>query len=338
MFINGIDSISAQALIKENGCIDYTPLTELRALAKEPSYEGIIPPMQLRRLGKVIRMGIATALGASRDACIEKPEKIIIGTAYGCLADTEIFLRKLIEQEESMLTPTAFIQSTHNTVSGQIALSMSCHGHNFTYVHRGHSFEHALIEAMMWTKEKPNEQILVGGIDELTNASYDIIARFGNFKTNDTTSSEGNIPGEGASMFVVSGEKHENSYVEVIDIACYKDVDMKEQILEFLERNKVKKGEISKVYMGINGDSKHDKEHLDALSGLYESCYIQFKNLCGEYPTSTAFGLYVACLLAKQKLEPAHLIVKKGSIDSPYVLIFNHYKGKYHSLILLKML
>ncbi len=45
------------------------------------------------------------------------PGAIITGTALGCLEDTVTFLTRMIELNEELLPPTAFIQSTHNTVA-----------------------------------------------------------------------------------------------------------------------------------------------------------------------------------------------------------------------------
>ena len=50
---------------------------------------------------------------------------------------------------KNILTPTSFIQSTHNTVGGQIALELQCKGYNFTYVHGSNSFESALLDAKL---------------------------------------------------------------------------------------------------------------------------------------------------------------------------------------------
>src|SRR6478752_7380571 len=91
-----------------------------------------IPPMQLRRMSKIVRMGIAAALSCKAESPGVVPEAITVGTAWGCVQDTEQFLKKLVAQEEQMLTPTAFIQSTHNTVAGQIALITGCNGYNNT--------------------------------------------------------------------------------------------------------------------------------------------------------------------------------------------------------------
>ena len=100
-------------------------------------------------MSKIIKRGIASALIALKDANVENPGAIITGTGWGCWADTEKFLLTMIEQGEEQLTPTAFMQSTHNTVSGQIAISIKCHNYNSTYAHRGVSFERSLQDGMM---------------------------------------------------------------------------------------------------------------------------------------------------------------------------------------------
>src|SRR5690606_27841623 len=115
------------------------------------------------------------------------------------------FLSKMTEQKEQMLTPTAFIQSTHNTVGGQIALVNGCNGPNLTYVHRGHSFEHALLHAYLYLRHHPDDTVLAGGIDELTPTSEAILKRFG------VTDN-----GEGACFFTVNTKDKEG--------ACIKDI------------------------------------------------------------------------------------------------------------------
>src|SRR5690606_5551866 len=115
----------------------------------DPDYKQWIDVKQIRRMSRVVKMGVAAANLSLEAAGLTAPDAIITGTAYGCLDDTGVFLKKMVEQQEEMLTPTAFIQSTHNTVAGQIALLLQCHGYNNTFVNRGFSFENALLDAMM---------------------------------------------------------------------------------------------------------------------------------------------------------------------------------------------
>ena len=189
LYIKGVGILSA---VGSNVDEDFLQQKETPAnfLCKEPDYTVYIPPMQLRRMSKAVRMGIGASKIALQQAKIEKPDAISIGTAMGCLNDTEVFLKKMVEQEEQMLTPTAFIQSTHNTVGGQIALLYGCNGHNLTYVHRGHSFEQAMLNAYLYLQQHPDENVLVGGIDELTPTSEAILERFGVLNN-----------GEGANFF-----------------------------------------------------------------------------------------------------------------------------------------
>lgn len=53
---------------------------------------------------------------------VGKVDAIITATGLGCLADTEKFMNALMDNREQMLNPTAFIQSTFNTVGAQLAL------------------------------------------------------------------------------------------------------------------------------------------------------------------------------------------------------------------------
>ena len=72
-------------------------------------------------MSNIIKMGISTSLKALDIAEIQMPGAIIIGTGIGCIYDTAKFLNQLIENEEDLLNPTSFIQSTHNSVAGQLA-------------------------------------------------------------------------------------------------------------------------------------------------------------------------------------------------------------------------
>ncbi len=85
----------------------------------------------------------------------------------GCMIDSEKFVSAIIDNKEQYLTPTSFIQSTHNTVAGQIALGMSCKAYNFTYVHSSISFESALLDAKLQLENEEAQHILVGGVEEL---------------------------------------------------------------------------------------------------------------------------------------------------------------------------
>lgn len=340
IFINGIGSISAQKFHPSDEEILFENPSSNRWPCKEPDYKDLVPPMQLRRMSKVVRMGVASAKAALFDAGIEKPDVITLGTSYGCLADTENFLGKLISQDETMLTPTAFIQSTHNTVSGQIALMIACHGHNFTFVHRGHSFETSLQESMMWLKEQKDFTILTGGVDELTNHSFDIMSRFGTYKIENEsfdTYSEGTIAGEGSSMFVLSNQQQENSYAEIKDVCLCMQDDIAIQLSDFLAKNNLQPNDIDVCLLGVNGDNRYDETIMKNVESLSNAILVGFKKWCGEFPTSGSFALALASHILKHQHVPQQLKLKTqdGDTKPNNVLVYNHYKNQFHSFTLI---
>ncbi|MDB5112875.1 MAG: 3-oxoacyl-(acyl carrier protein) synthase, partial [Mucilaginibacter sp.] len=79
--------------------VEYTG-TRLKAI--EPDYKAFVDPKLIRRMGHVIKMGVAAAQDCLTKANVEMPGAIITGTAYGCLEDTISFLTRIIEMQEEM--------------------------------------------------------------------------------------------------------------------------------------------------------------------------------------------------------------------------------------------
>jgi 3-oxoacyl-[acyl-carrier-protein] synthase II len=128
IYIRSAASVSAQNTLGNNGFLtDIVQYTGTRLPAIEPDYKQYIDPKQIRRMSHVIKMGVAAAQECLSNAQVEMPGAIVTGTAFGCLEDTYTFLGRIIEMDEEMLPPTAFIQSTHNTVGAQVALMLKCH-------------------------------------------------------------------------------------------------------------------------------------------------------------------------------------------------------------------
>jgi len=147
VFIRAASCISPQKTFQADGFLnDPVEYTGTRLQTIEPDYKEFIDPKQIRRMSHVIKMGVATAKDCLNKAEVEMPGAIITGTAFGCMEDTITFLTRIIELNEEMLPPTAFVQSTHNTVAAQVALNIKCHNYNNTFVHKGISFESALID------------------------------------------------------------------------------------------------------------------------------------------------------------------------------------------------
>ena len=314
----------------------------------EPDYKTFIDVKLIRRMSRIIKMGVAAAMECLQEAGVAVPDAIVTGTAYGCLDDTGIFLTKMVEQQEELLAPTAFIQSTHNTVGAQIALMLRCNGYNNVFVHRGFSFESALLDAMMLLKEGEVNNVLVGGVDETTNTSHAILSRFGLYKKQPVSNlnlfseaSKGTIAGEGAAFFLLANEASHNDYAQIDALTTfYKPANIKEtaeQVSAFLAAQSLSPAAIDLIITGRNGDTTGDKVYRQLEQSVFNNiASVNYKNLCGEYPTAVAFAVWMAANIVKSGKVPAGLGFdgdKEKQIKK--ILIYNHSQNIHHSLLLI---
>lgn len=131
-------------------------------------YSRYLPPMKARRMGKLQKRALVTALKAMEISGIGDPDAILNGTAMGCMENTVQMLNGLAAEGEAMNMPTCFMQSTHNTVASMMAIYTKNHGYNNTYSHRTVSFELALQDAFLRLRTGRLRTALVCANDELT--------------------------------------------------------------------------------------------------------------------------------------------------------------------------
>lgn len=347
-YINGISAISAQNTFESDFLESVTiNETENTLFAVEPDYKAFIPPAAIRRMAKGIKMGVATSAQALQKAGLEQVDAIITGTGMGCSQDSEKFLRNMLDNNEQFLTPTSFIQSTHNTVAAQIALRLSCKGYNFTYVNGAVSFESALLDAFMQLKTGEANSILTGGIDEYAEHTFSLYKLIGLIKSEEdkpysvlNSKSKGTVFSEGATFFALENIRKNSTYAEVVDIQIKNKVS-KEQLSDFfdsfLKKNNLNTSEIDVVVLGNNGDMEFDDYFTKTTDYFAESVSVYYKHLSGEYNTASAFGLWVAAnMLKKQQIPNSVRINSIQKQQYKTILLYNQYRGLDHSLVLLK--
>lgn len=348
IYVNSVGSVSAQKTFDNSEFLeeitDYNA-RELKVVA--PDYKTYIPPAAARRMAKGIKMSTVSSQTALKEAGLENVDAIIVGTGLGCLDDSAKFVGDIINNNEQYLTPTRFIQSSHNTVAGQIALGLGCKGYNFTYVNSSVSFESSLLDAQMQLENDEANNILVGGVDELVEHHITAHRLINHFKNEPETlatvlksKTEGAIMAEGSHFFVLSNEKQDSTYAELVGVETYNTLaqnQVSDKIKSFLEHHNTELDGVDLVVLGNNGDVNFDAYYHSLSQGLFndtpQAC---FKHLSGEYDTATAFAFWMASKIIKSQSIPE--IVKYNSITSTpnTILIYNQYRGGNHSLVLLK--
>ena len=349
VYINSVGSISAQETFDNTTFLSSLIDHEDNVInVISPNYKEYIPPAAARRMAKGIKMGVVASKIALKEAGLENVDAIITGTGMGCVRDSEKFVSAIIDNDEQYLTPTSFIQSTHNTVGGQIALELQCKGYNFTYVHASNSFESALLDAKMQLELGEENNILIGGVDELGDHTVTIHRLINHIKSEVVKSSEvldsktkGAVFGEGANFFVLSNNKQQNSYAEVAAVKTFNTLskdNLSQAVIAFLNEHDTTVEAIDALILGNNGDVDYDGFYETLSSETFNNTQqIAYKHLCGEFNTASSFGLWLASKILKTQTLPD--VVKRNRIEPSSfktILLYNQYRGENHSFTLLK--
>jgi 3-oxoacyl-(acyl-carrier-protein) synthase len=347
-YINGVGCISTQktfntVFLEEAVCNQ----TDTVLSVVPPVYKDYISPAAIRRMAKGVKNGIVASALAMKDAQVENVDAIITGTGLGCIEDSEKFLKNILDNNEEFLTPTSFIQSTHNTVGAQIALSLQCKGYNFTYVNGAVSFESALLDAKMQLEENEANSILVGGVDETGEYTMSLFKLAGRIKKenelpNDilNTTSNGVVYGEGACFFVLENEKKDSTYAQIVDVEIINTLEENEvetAIIAFLKANNLEISNVDALVLGFDGNAAFDSYYKNLAGKTFaQTTQLYYKHLSGEYDTASSFALWMASKIIKTQEIPE--IVKVNSVEkSAYntILLYNQVSGKNHSFTLL---
>ena len=293
----------------------------------DPSFKEYVSPIEARRMGKILKRALATSKEALKASGLDSVDAIITGTGYGCIENTEIFLDALSKEGEQMLSPTYFMQSTHNTISSLVAIQLKNHGYNVTYAHKNISFDSALQDAWMQMQLGKIKSALVGGHDEMTETFYNILKKGGVMGQDDEMCGE-------AAVSVVLGAEDKDSLCKMLNFKMlHKPTinDLKAIAADF---------KADYVLTGISGNRKSDEAYLKECKELFgDAKLLRYKHIFGESFTSSGIGMYVAAQCLKAGNIPEHLFVNKEDINNkmPFkILIFNHSDLNDYTLTLLE--
>ncbi|HEY5919688.1 MAG TPA: beta-ketoacyl synthase chain length factor [Chryseolinea sp.] len=350
-YINGIGILSPQRTFVNTEFLEQVTNYNTNILTcVTPDFKTYMSPVQLRRLSRMLRIGMTAATICLKDAGIQVPDGIVTSTGYGFLDETEKFLKELLERKETQLTPTYFIQGTYNALAGLVALSVKCTGYNNTYVSKGFAFENALHDCMLRLVAKNDLNLLLGSYDESASVQYIAGLRERQFKKEPTNSLDifknktvGCIQGEGSAFFDLSGQPSPSTWCSVEGLKLFylpeSAEELGEGISSFLKKHNISETDIDVVISGMSGDSSRDQvfEQLEKILFI-QTPRVYFKHLCGEYCTATSFGMWLASSILKKQFVPE--VVKASSTRFPdqiqTVLLINHYLNRNYSILLLK--
>lgn len=372
IYIRSTALISAQPPLSDDWMEAPVVSEEEKLPTVEADYSAFVSPIEGRRMGRLSKRALAVSLTALQRAGLERPQAIITGTALGSVKDMETIMGALQGGDDSAATvsPTAFMQSTHNTLSSLIAIKTRTHGYNCTWSQESLSFETALCDALTRLRLGRMGNVLVGAFDELSENVYAMqrrdLFRGELCKAGETAASvlleaaEGDgaeLPGNAGGVSVAqAAEPAAPAPVRLLDCRTFwcKDPEslpeaFQKALSALCEKAAVESGEIDLLLEGRSGNRENDALY-DTISPLLAGIpAARWKHLWGEGFSSTAAGFCAAEAVLRRCTVPACLFAGKETAEgeepargkiaaklSPRnVLIVNHSRGRHWSLTLL---
>lgn len=322
IYIKSATHISLQEPLSEGWMTNPQISSEPYLRSQDPNFRDWLPPLESRRMGKIMRRALVTAMKVMSDSGIDNPDAIITGTGLGCIENTELFLDQLCREGEEMLKPTYFMQSTHNTISSLIAIKTKCHGYNTTYSHKSISFDSALMDAFTQMKLGDINTALVTGNDEMTPSYFKILQRTG------YVGQKGQVTASEASASLMLTNIIDDCLCEI------ENVTLSFGKLEL--SNEVKMADA--VILGYNGNNVNDCVYDKIRDGLANMPVLHYKHLFGECYTASALGLYAAAHIIKAGFAPSFMRMDgvNESLKIKRLLLINHSDGQSFSGIMLR--
>lgn len=336
IYIQAAEQISIQQPLSLQWMDEPLTYAEPFVRAINPVYRDYISGSEVRRMGSVLKRSLVTGLQLLADTGVEHPDAIITGTSFGCMEYTEKFLDAMIENGEEMLSPTYFMQSTHNTVGSTLGIYTKTHGYNTTYSHGSTSFDLAVLDAWMQMRLGKITTALVGGHDEMIDSFFQLQQKIG------YVGQEGMVPcGEVAMSMLLTTSASAAHLCELAGICIGNGATpdrLGQQVAQLLHQAGLNLDDLSAVMTGINGHAAHDVLYDALLQGpLARKPHLHYKHLFGENYTVSALGLYAAAQCLMRGEVPAVLYADASRCTQlQSILCVNLSRDGEYSLILLK--
>jgi len=126
-----------------------------------------IPPMQRRRMSRLARMALSSALEVAGDEAVDYS---IFCSQHGEIERTRQILSSISANTE--VSPAAFAQSVHNTSSGLYTIIASSNHASTSIASGANTFAHAWLEAESYLAAHPDHQVLLVDFDEVIPVDY----------------------------------------------------------------------------------------------------------------------------------------------------------------------
>ena len=323
IYIQAAEQISMQQPLSEQWMDEPIRYDDALVKAVNPAFRDYLAPNDVRRMGNLMKRALVATLKVLDETGVHHPDAIITGTSLGSLDYSERFLDAMVENGEQTLSPTYFMQSTHNTVGSTLSIYTKNNGYNTTYSHGALSFSLALLDAWMQIRLGRISTALVGGFDEMVDNYYELLAKTGYVGVS------GMVPCSEVTMSMLLNTSH------------HPDHDgLKLQVEKMLKEVELSWTDLSAVMTGINGNDTNDEPYHQLVRELFPDLpHLHYKHIFGENHTSSALGIYAAAHCLKRGVIPQFMYAEQAAspcVSPRNILFVNVTNSRDYSFVLLK--
>ncbi len=328
--------------------------------------KGVIPSGVYRKLGRAQKMVLQAVHEALRQSPLSPsfPDQtaVCLGTGFGELGETLLFLENLVRLEEREPKPTRFANSVHNSLASQVAINFGLKGENHTFTQGPVSFELALWEAAVVLRRGRARQVLLCGVDELTPFLGFVGVEFGFWavakppdlrEAGITAGHHRPHPGEGAAAFIL-GRRSEvpatdhppcvyTVKVQPLELRDGRIVDPQAElkfVQDALAAKGLSLGDLDLMILGASCPGQLETLYQPILQLMFQAAgkeiaLISYKTWWGEFSTAPALGLGLAVELLTGKSPPGVMAEKTPPPALNNILMYHLSPLGFHSLCLL---
>ncbi|HEX8617848.1 MAG TPA: beta-ketoacyl synthase N-terminal-like domain-containing protein [Thermoanaerobaculia bacterium] len=299
------------------------------ALVRDFKPKDFIPPMKMRRMNTLSRLGVAAARLAIDDCggTLESNTGVAIGTAFGPVQTSVEYMQEYVAKGPALAPPQLFAESVANAPGSHIAIDWGLRGFNITITQRESSVLAAAMYASAQLIKNTVGATLIGGVDEANEMLFSVLDRIGALAYAEGDLDEAARPfdrrrngimlGEAGAMLVAgAGTRTPYGYLSGFGMARDTTASISDwgtghesvatAMRAAIDDAELSVGEIDAIYASANGSLRGDALEQRAIESLFERVppVVATKGLFGEYAAGGGLQLAAALLaLDEQKLH-----------------------------------
>jgi 3-oxoacyl-[acyl-carrier-protein] synthase II len=310
------------------------------ALVRDFKPRDYIPPMKMRRMNALSRLGVSAAKLAIEDcgSALGLTTGVAIGTAFGPVQTSVEYMQEYVEKGAALAPPQLFAESVANAPGSHIAIEHGLRGFNITITQRESSVLAAAMYAAAQLVKENVTAALIGGVEEANEMLFSVLDRVGALAHADGSLDEAARPfdrrrngvllGEGGAIFVAgAGSRKPYAWLSGFGIARDATASISDwgtgegsvvtAMRAALEDAELRVEDVDAIYASANGSPRGDALEARAIHALFGTRIppvVATKGVFGEYAAGGALQLAAAMLAIDEQCLHASVGFASGEL------------------------